>query len=271
MHFVPWPVKAPIIGIVATIRVGVGGWTYEPWRGVFFPKGLPHKEELSYLSRSLTSIEVNGTFYRTQSPATFRNWRDETPEGFVFSLKAPRYTTNRKDLGTAGDTIQNFLDSGLRELNGKLGPINWQLAPTKAFDPLECESFLKLLPCDLKNAIEVRHESFRCPEFVNLARRYGVAIVIAGDSEYPLISEATAPFVYARIMGTTEDANGYPPDLIDAWAGRAKEFASGSAPSDLPTLSPAPPAHGRDVYLYVISGFKQANPATAMEILKRLG
>jgi len=223
------------------------------------------------MSRRLSSIEVNGTFYRSQSPSTFQKWHDETPDGFVFSLKGPRYTTNRKNLGEAGDTVRNFLDSGVRELKEKLGPINWQLTPTKEFDPAECEAFLKLLPSDLRHAIEVRHESFRCPEFVDLARKYGVAIVLAGDSEYPLIPDAAAPFVYIRIMGTTEEANGYPADRIDAWAERAKAFASGSAPSDLPAISPPLSADGRDVYLYVISGFKQANPAAAMEIISRLG
>lgn len=256
---------------MATIRVGVGGWTYEPWRGIFFPKGLPQKEELSYMSRHLNSIEINGTFYRTQSPSTFQKWHDETPDDFVFSLKGPRYTTNRKNLAEAGDSVKTFLDSGVRELKEKLGVINWQLAPTKQFDPAECEAFLKFLPLDLKHAIEVRHESFRCPEFVELAREYKVAIVLAGDSEYPLIPDATAPFVYARIMGTTEEANGYPAPLIDTWAERAKAFASGSLPADLPMVSSAPPADERDVYLYVISGFKQANPATALALAQRLG
>ena len=255
---------------MATIRVGVGGWTYAPWRGVFFPKGLPQKDDLSYMSQRLSSIEVNGTFYRTQSPETFRKWHDETPEGFVFSLKGPRYVTNRKNLAEAGDSVRNFLDSGVRELNEKLGVINWQLAPTKSFDSAECEAFLKLLPPDLKHAFEVRHESFRCPEFVELARKYGVAIVLAGDSEYPLIPDITASFVYARIMGTTEESNGYPVESIDAWAERAKAFASGLVPSGLPPVAPATPQVGKDVYLYVISGFKQANPVTAMQIKERI-
>lgn len=222
------------------------------------------------MSRHLTSIEINGTFYRTQSPSTFQKWHDETPDGFVFSLKGPRYTTNRKNLGEAGDSIRTFLESGVRELKDKLGPINWQLATTKKFDASECEAFLKLLPPDLMHALEVRHESFRCPEFVDLARKYGVAIVLAGDSEHPLIPDPTAPFVYARIMGTTEEANGYPAESIDAWAARAKAFASGSMPPDLPGGAPAVTGDGRDVYLYVISGFKQANPDAAMEITKRL-
>jgi len=255
---------------MATIRVGVGGWTYAPWRGVFFPKGLPQKDELSYMSQRLSSIEVNGTFYRTQSPETFRKWHDETPEGFVFSLKGPRYVSNRKNLAEAGDSVRNFLDSGVRELNEKLGVINWQLAPTKSFDSAECEAFLQLLPPDLKHAIEVRHESFRCPEFVELSRKYGVAVVLAGDSEYPLIPDITAPFVYARIMGTTEEANGYSRESIDIWAERAKVFASGSVPADLAAVAAAASPEGRDVYLYVISGFKQANPVTAMDIIERL-
>jgi uncharacterized protein YecE (DUF72 family) len=248
--------RSPIIRIVATIRVGVGGWTYEPWRGVFFPKGLPQKEELSYMSQRLTSIEVNGTYYRAQSPATYQKWYDETPDGFVFSLKGPRYAMNRKDLGGAGDSVRNFLESGIRELKEKLGPINWQLEPSKKFDAVECEAFLNLLPPEFKHAIEVRNESFHCPEFVDLARRYGVAIVLAGDSAYPQIPDVTAPFVYIRLMGTTEEANGYPADRLDAWVQCAKAFAT---------------ADERDVYLYLISGYKQANPATAVEIIRRLG
>lgn len=223
------------------------------------------------MSRRMTSIEVNGTFYRTQLPSTFRKWYDETTEGFVFSLKGPRYTTNRKNLAEAGESVRNFLESGVRELKEKLGPINWQLAPTKKFDLAECEAFLQLLPSDLKHAFEVRHESFRCPEFIDLARKYGVAIVFSGDSEYPLIADATAPFVYARIMGTTEEANGYSSEQIDSWVDRAKSFASGSVPQDLPLIASATDVVDRDVYLYVISGFKQSNPETAMEILRRLG
>jgi uncharacterized protein YecE (DUF72 family) len=257
------------------IRVGIGGWTFEPWRGVFYPDGLTQKRELEYAARQLTSIEVNGTFYGSQQPKTFAKWHDEAPEGFVFSLKGPRFTTNRRVLAEAGPSIERFLGSGVLELRDKLGPINWQFARGKKFDPEDFEAFLKLLPHEtggrvIRHAVEVRHDSFRTPEFVDLARKYGVAIVVAGDSEYPLIADPTAPFVYARIMGTEESqAEGYAPKALDAWAGRARTYAAGGVPADLHPLGDAP-VTPRDVYLYVISGHKVRNPAAAMALIARL-
>lgn len=244
----------------ARIRIGVGGWTYEPWRGAFFPAGLPHKRELEYASRQLTSIEVNGTFYRTQTRETFARWRDETPDDFVFAIKGPRYATNRRVLAEAGPSIERFVSSGLGALGPKLGPINWQFAPTKRFDPGDFEAFLKLLPASveglaLRHAVEVRHDSFSTADFVALARAHQVAIVLAGDSKFPLIADATAPFVYARIMGTSEaEPLGYAPAALDAWTQRARAWADGS----------------RDVFLYVISGAKLRNPAAAMALIERL-
>jgi uncharacterized protein YecE (DUF72 family) len=259
------------------VRIGIGGWTYEPWRGTFYPEKLPQKRELEYASRQLTSIEINGTFYGLQKPATFAKWRDETPDDFVFSLKAPRFTTNRKLLGSAGDSIAKFLGSGVTELEGKLGPINWQLAPTKQFDPKDLEAFLKLLPKKLKgrvlrHAVEVRHESFRCEEFVALLREHAVAAVMAGDSSYPQIADATAPFVYARIMGTKQSEKlGYSKTSLDAWAARARSWASGSAAKGVEyAAQQKPDGKARDVYLYVISGDKVRNPAAATSLLKRL-
>jgi uncharacterized protein YecE (DUF72 family) len=260
----------------AQIRVGIGGWTFEPWRGTFYPEDLTQKRELEYASRALTSIEVNGTFYGSQSPATFAKWRDETPDDFVFSLKAPRYATNRRVLADAGETIERFFASGVLELQNKLGPINWQFAPTKKFDAEDFEAFLKLLPAKvegraIRHALEVRHESFADAAFVRLAKKYRVAIVMAGDSKYPQIADATAPFVYARIMGTTEkQKNGYAKGALDSWAERAKVWAGGGVPEGLETVAPAAAAKSRDVFLYVISGFKEKNPAAAMEIIKRL-
>ena len=192
------------------IRIGVGGWTYEPWRGTFYPEALAQKRELEYAAGQLTSIEVNGTFYGAQKPETFARWRDETPDGFVFALKAPRYATHRRTLAEAGPTIERFLNGGVLELKDKLGPINWQLMPTTKFDAADFEAFLKLLPQKvagraIRHAVEVRHDSFRVAELVDMARHYGVAIVVAGDSDYPQIADITAPFVYARIMGTQSD------------------------------------------------------------------
>ena len=264
--------------VTGAIRVGIGGWTYEPWRGSFYPAKLPQKGELEYASRQLTSIEINGTYYGSQKPATFAKWRDETPDGFVFALKAPRFAMNRKVLADAGGTIARFLASGVTELKDKLGPINWQFLPTKKFEPADFEAFLKLLPREaagrpLRHAVEVRHESFRSPEFIALAREHGIGVVIAGDSAYPQIADATAPFVYARIMGTqASEELGYSGAALDLWAARARAWASGATPHGLDHVEP-PRARGtpRDVYLYVISGHKVLNPAAAMSLIRRLG
>jgi uncharacterized protein YecE (DUF72 family) len=261
------------------IRVGVGGWVYEPWRGVFYPDGLAQKRELEYASRKLTSIEINGTFYGSQKPASFAKWRDETPDDFVFALKGPRYATHRRTLAEAGPTIERFFASGVLALKEKLGPINWQLMPTTKFDPADFEGFLKLLPKSVegrtvRHAVELRHESFKTPEAVALAREQGVAIVLAGDCDYPQIADVTAPFVYARIMGTREtEETGYPAGALDLWAKRARAWAAGGAPEDLETLLPLPAekAATRDVFLYVISGAKARNPAAAMALIERVG
>jgi uncharacterized protein YecE (DUF72 family) len=259
------------------IYVGVGGWTYEPWRASFFPVGLPHKRELEFASRKLTSIEINGTYYRSQTPKTFAKWRDETPAGFVFSVKAPRFATNRRVLAEAGQSIEKFFNSGVMELNEKLGPINWQFMPTKKFDSDDFGAFLELLPKHLdgrplRHAIEVRHDSFRTPKLISLARAHKVAIVIAGDSHFPQIADLTAPFVYARIMGTSErEETGYSSHALDQWAKRARLWSSGGEPKDLQTVSSSKKeSEARDVYLYVISGYKARNPASAMALIERL-
>ena len=264
--------------ITGAIWVGVGGWTYEPWRGTFYPDGLSQKRELEYASRKLTSIEINGTYYGSQKPSTFSKWHDETPDGFVFSVKAPRFATNRKVLADAGGTIARFFASGVTELKDKLGPVNWQLLPTKKFEAADFGGFLKLLPREargreLRHAVEVRHESFRSPEFIDLAREHGVAVVIAGDSNYPQIADATAPFVYVRIMGTqAKEKSGYSEAALKLWTVRAQACASGASPKGLDYVSPQRAADKpRDVYLYVISGHKEHNPAAAMSLIRRLG
>jgi uncharacterized protein YecE (DUF72 family) len=242
------------------IHIGVGGWTYEPWRGVFYPEGLPHSGELQFASRHLTSIEINGTYYGLQKPATFIKWHQETPDNFVFSLKAPRFVMNRKLLAGAGAAMARFLDSGLIHLKDKLGPINWQLLPTRTFDAADIEAFLELLPKEwaarpLRHALEVRHDSFRSDQFIQLARRYGVAIVIAGDSPYPQITDTTAPFAYARIKGTEKGRqSGYSDAALDRWAARARDWA-----------------RTREVFFYVIGGHKVSNPAAAMALIERIG
>jgi uncharacterized protein YecE (DUF72 family) len=259
------------------IRIGIGGWTYAPWRGTFYPDDLPQKRELEFASRQLTSIEINGTFYGAQKPETFAKWRDETPDGFVFSLKAPRFATNRDVLADAGRTIARFFAGGVMELKDKLGPINWQLLPTKEFDPGDFEAFLKLLPKQvegraLRHVVEVRHDSFRSPDFIALAREHGVAVAIAAHSAYPQIADPTAPFVYARIMGTRETAElGYSDAALDRWAARARAWASGGAVDGLDCVEPQrADGKARDVYIYVISGYKVRNPAAAMALLRRL-
>jgi len=260
-----------------TIRIGIGGWTFEPWRGTFYPEKLSQKRELEYAAGKLTSIEVNGTYYGSIKADSFAKWHDETPDGFVFSLKAPRFATNKRVLAEAGGSIEKFVDSGILLLKDKLGPINWQFMGTKKFDPDDFEKFLKLLPHEvdgrtIRHAVEVRHDSFATPDFIALLREHKVALITAGDSEFPEIADITAPFVYARIMGTTEEhPKGYAPKALDRWAERAREWAAGKVPGDLKAASqdqPKPEPH--DVFLYVISGFKERNPHAAMELIERV-
>jgi uncharacterized protein YecE (DUF72 family) len=241
------------------IFVGIGGWTYEPWRGAFYPEGLTHKRELEYASRKLTSIEINGTFYSTFKPESWRKWRDETPEGFVFSVKGSRYVTNRKELATATESVARYAGQGLAELGARLGPVNWQLAETKKFDAEDIEAFFKLLPREvdglpLRHALEVRHPSFQDPRFHDLARRHEIAITYAHSDKFPEIEEPTAGFTYARLMGCREEVpTGYEAAELDRWAERAKGWADRG-----------------DVFVYFISGAKLRAPAAAMALIERL-
>ncbi len=226
------------------IFVGIGGWTFEPWRGVFYPKGLPHAKELAYAGERLTSIEVNGTFYRSQTPATFRKWASEVPAGFVFALKGPRFAVNRRVLKEAGDSIKRFLDSGVTELGDRLGPLLWQFAPTKKFDAADFGGFLELLPKKfdghtLRHVIEVRHDSFRTPEFIALLRTFAMPVVFTDHAKYPNIADVTGDFVYARLQrGKDTIATAYPPKEIAAWALRLQSWAQGKQPADLPRVGP---------------------------------
>jgi uncharacterized protein YecE (DUF72 family) len=264
------------------IRIGIGGWTFEPWRGVFYPKGLPHTQELAYASQRLTSIEVNGTFYRTQTPSTFRKWASEVPAGFIFAIKGPRFATNRRALAEAGDSIKRFLDSGVTELREHLGPLLWQFAPTKKFDPADFGAFLELLPDKfdghaLRHVIEVRHDSFCTPEFIALLRRFAMAVAYTDHVKYPNIADVTADFVYARLQrGKDTVPTAYPPKELDAWSKRLLSWSQGKAPEDLPCVGPAPKsatkgkATPRDLFAYVIHEGKVRAPAGAMELIKRL-
>ncbi len=261
-----------------TIRVGVGGWTFEPWRDNFYPRGLPHAQELHHASRQLTAIEINGTYYSTQKPATFAKWRDETPEGFVFSLKANRFTTNRRVLAEAGDSVEHFVNSGIAELGHKLGPIVWQFAPNKRFDPDDFEAFLRLLPTHasgipLRHAMDVRHDSFRTGQYLALARRHRVATVFTDSDDYPPIADVTGDFVYLRMMRTQSSLpEGCPPATFDALAGCARAWQAGHEPAGLPRVQPPlAQTHARDVFMFFISGAKEKAPAAAMALIARLG
>jgi uncharacterized protein YecE (DUF72 family) len=260
------------------IHVGVGGWTFEPWRGSFYPQGLPHKRELEYASRHLTSIEINGTYYGAQKPESFARWREETPDGFIFSVKGPRFATNRRVLGEAGASIERFVTGGVLELRDKLGPINWQMLPTKQFDPADFEAFLKLLPAKvdgrtLRHVVEVRHPSFVHPEFIALLRAYGIATVVADSPKHPCLPDPTASFVYARLQGASEhEEAGYSQQALARWADCAQTWAGGKAPADLPLIAPAEakPPRSRQVFIYMINGFKPKAPAAAMALIQRL-
>jgi uncharacterized protein YecE (DUF72 family) len=260
------------------IRVGVGGWVYEPWRDNFYPAGLAHTRELEYLSRRVTAIEINATYYRTQSAASFAKWRDATPDDFVFAVKATRYATNRRLLAEAGESIERFVDSGLAELGPKLGPIVWQFATTKTFDADDFAAFLKLLPMrvgatPLRHVMEVRHPSFMAPDYLALARRHGVATVFADSDDYPSFADVTGDFVYARLMRCESACEtGYPAKSIADWAERARTWRAGGEAQGLPRVdAAAKPGAGRDVFLFFISGAKERAPAAAVATLAALG
>ncbi len=261
---------------MSSIGVGIGGWTFAPWRGSFYPKGLPHAQELAWASQRVTSIEINGTFYRTQSPASFEAWRAAVPDGFVFAVKASRATTQAKDLTAVGPAIERFLGSGLTRLGPKLGPILWQFAPTKKFDAGLFTAWLALLPPEwegvtLRHAIEARHATFQDPAWTALLRAQGVAQVIVDSDKQALLGDLTAPFVYARLQRNAEAApEGYDSAALDQWAARAKAWANGRPVTDLPCLSP-PEAAPRDCYVYFISGDKVRAPDAAQAMLRRLG
>ncbi len=263
---------------VGKIRIGIGGWNYQPWRGVFYPPGLPHARELAYAGARLTSIEINGTFYRSQTPATFRKWASEVPPDFVFSVKGPRFATNRRVLAEAGDSIKRFFDSGVLELGERLGPLLWQFAPTKKFDAADFGKFLALLPATtdgrrLRHVVEVRHASFCTAEFIALLREFGTPVVFTDHAVYPNIADLTGDFVYARLQkGRDAIATGYPPKEIDAWAARLRIWAQRRMPDDLPRVDPArrPDATPRDVFAYVIHEGKIRAPAAAMGLIERL-
>ena len=259
-----------------TIRVGVGGWTFEPWRGSFYPAGWPIARELEYASRRLTVIEVNGTFYSLQSAATFAKWRQQTPDDFVFTLKATRYATNRRVLAEAGDSIDRFVRSGIAELGPKLGPIVWQFAPTKRFDAADFGAFLQLLPTavdgvPLRHAVEVRHDSFRSAEYLALARRHRVATVFTDSVDYPSFADISGDFVYVRTMRADKSLReGIAPQALAQMAACARVWRDGGEPADLPRVQAPAGSAPRDVFVFFISADKEKAPAAAMALLRHL-
>jgi uncharacterized protein YecE (DUF72 family) len=245
------------------IHVGVGGWTFEPWRDNFYPKGLPHARELHYASRQLTAIEINGTYYSTYKPAQFAKWRDETPHGFVFTVKANRFATNRKVLASAGDAIDRFVHSGLSQLGPKLGPLLWQFMATKQFMAEDFEAFLRLLPKELEgvpltHALEPRHPSFDCDEYLALARRYGCVTVHTDSPQFPNLVDAESDTAYLRLMRSSADCEtGYPLEVLDQWAVGARAWRD---------KGPA-----KHAYMFFINGSKERAPNAAMALIRRLG
>lgn len=261
-----------------TIRAGMGGWTFEPWEGTFYPDKLSKKKQLGFASRQVSTIEVNGTYYSGFKPETYVKWREETPADFVFSIKGNRFVTNRKILADAGESMDKFFAQGLEELGDKLGPIVWQFAPTKKFEPQDFEGFLKLLPqkhagLTLRHALEVRNASFAVPEFVALAAEYKAAVCYAHHHDYPEFADVTADFVYARLQkGEDEIATAYSPEALDRWAKRARTWAAGGQPDDLPLADPGRKLAKipRDVFVYIIHEGKLRAPQGARAFMERL-
>ena len=262
------------------IRVGIGGWTYEPWRDTFYPDKLPAKRELEHASRQVTAIEVNGTYYSTMTAKSFERWFAETPDDFMFALKANRFATNRRVLAEAGESIDRFIGSGLARLQHKLGPVLWQFAPTKKFDAEDFEAFLKLLPADvegraLRHVLDVRNDSFMVPGFLALARKYRAAVVFTDSPDYPSFANLTTDFVYLRLMqAESQRPTGYAPEVLDAFAACARAWADGGEPTGLPLVGGDTGARAtgpRDVFMFMINGAKERAPAAAMDVIRRLG
>jgi uncharacterized protein YecE (DUF72 family) len=260
------------------IRAGIGGWTFDAWEGTFYPDDLPKKRQLEYASRQLPTIEINGTYYRGQKPETFAQWAASVPDGFVFSVKGNRFVTNRKVLSEAGESMERFFATGVTELGDRLGPIVWQFAPTKQFDRDDFAGFLELLPrtrdgIALRHVVEVRHASFINPDFVALARRHSVAICYAHHHVYPEIADVTADFVYARLQRGEDDIpTAYTPADMKKWVERAKIWAEGGMPADLPLAEESSKLDSvpRDVFVYFIHEGKIRAPQAAQSFMQFL-
>ena len=265
-------------GPVEGIRAGIGGWTFVPWRNNFYPDKLVQRRELEFASRQLSSIEINGTYNSAQKPATYAKWAAETPEHFVFSLKAPGRITQGGALAKAGNGAKAFIDGGLSEFGQRLGPILWQLTPNRVFDRDDVAAFLDSLPRTLdgralKHVLEVRHPSFLDEAYVRLAREHRIATVFTDSDEYPSLADVTGDFVYARLMcSRSEVATGYPESELDDWKQRAQAWAQGRDRPELPHVAaPVEDGKPREVFVYFISAAKERNPAAAMRLLEKLG
>lgn len=286
-------------------RIGISGWTYGPWRGTFYPEKLSHKDELSFASGQLNSIEINGTFYSLQRPSSFQTWYEQTPPDFVFSVKGGRFITHMKKLKGVDTALANFFASGVLLLKEKLGPILWQFPPNFAFDPIRFEDFFKVLPRDtraaaalarhhdakmkhgvattadvnlpIRYAVEIRHESFRTPAFIKLLRKHRIALVFADTAgKWPYMEDLTSDYIYCRLHGDEElYVSGYTPAALDRWATRIRLWQRGSAPPDAVLCAPPPrdsrAKKTRDVYVYFDNDAKVRSPYDALQLAARLG
>ena len=257
------------------IRVGVGGWDFDPWRDSFYPPKLPKAKQLEHMASRLTAIEINATYYKLQKPAFFERAAKAVPEDFRFAVKGSRFCSNRKVLAEAGEAVGRFCGQGLRELGDRLGPVLWQFMATKRFEPDDFRDFLALLPREvgglaLRHAVEPRHESFRDPAFVEMARAAGVAIVFADSDEFPCIADLSDDLVYARLQRSREGfATGYSGSALGRWAKVSKAWARGESPPGFPYAA-EPPPRPRDTYVFFIGGAKVRNPAAAEALIARL-
>jgi uncharacterized protein YecE (DUF72 family) len=270
-------VPAEGVPAVDGIRVGIGGWTYAPWRDNFYPRGLVQRRELEYASRQLSAIEINGTYYGTQKPATYAKWREETPPGFMFSAKAPKRITQSRALAKTGAQVEDFV-GGIAELGDRLGPLVWQFDAGTRIERDELTAFVGLLPRQaagrrLRHVLDVRDPGAVDADLVGLARAHGLALVYTDSETHPNVADLTADFVYARLMRARAGiAAGYPAPELEAWAARARTWAGGGLPEDLPRLTQTPsPREGRDVFVFFIAAAKERNPAAAMALLRLLG
>ena len=287
-----------------TIRIGISGWRYPPWRAHFYPRGLAQAKELEFASRALPAIEINGSFYSLQSPESYAAWHDATPDDFVFTVKCPRYITHVRRLNDIEKPLANFLASGIFNLEEKLGPLLWQFPPSFKFDAERMEHFLALLPHDtgaalavargraarmtgrarlridtprpMRHAIEIRNESFVDPAFIALLRKYKAALVIADTGgKWPFREDVTADFIYLRLHGAEElYASGYTPSALDRWAERIRAWSEGGQPGDAHRIAPdlkPPPRKSRDVFCFFDNDVKVHAPFDARALLARLG